>query len=174
MSEKVHYMEESLVVGKRGEEKVRDFLLSKPYVESYVDVRNLKEFMDVDIDFCVRFKDGSEHGMEVKTDTHSETGNVFFELKSCEQKNTLGCVYKTGAKWMLYYFEDTGVLYILFMPKLREWLDRNMNSFATKKVKNQRRFFKGESDRYYYSVGKLVPRWLLEQQSFVRVHHLAD
>ena len=108
----IYEFKKSLNVGNAGEEKIKQFLLSLSNIESVKSVQNIKKYQDEDIDFIVTFKNKKQYTVEVKTDTYT-SGNLYYETVSCAEKNTLGCLEKTKADFIFYYFAKYDRLYIL-------------------------------------------------------------
>lgn len=171
MTEKTHYMKDSMVIGEQGEDAVIKFLLSKKYVRNFRDVRNDRIYWEKDVDYYVIFADDSEHAIEVKTDTYFWSGNIFYEDISCIEKNTPGCFQKTKARWIFYYFIGDGTLYIIHVKKFRTWYEKNMHRFSTKTVKNEILDKNGNHiGKFFHSSGHLIPRAEIEKLDCVRKH----
>lgn len=173
MCQKIHYMQDSVKVGELGEKAVMDFLLTKNYVQNYLDVRGDKTYWEKDVDYFVMFIDKSCHPIEIKTDTYSHTGNIFYEDISCIERNTPGCFQKTKARWLFYYFVNDGTLYIIHVKKFREWYEGNKHRFRTTTVTNEildknRR----HTGKFFHSSGHLIPRAEIELLDCVRKHHI--
>ena len=174
MGEKIHYLHSSLEVGALGETVVLEYLLTQKYITGYIDVRKNNEYQKVDIDYLLEFSDGTYHGAEIKTDTYSGTGNIFYEEWSAVEQLTLGCFEKTKAKWLFYFFLDDKTLYIFSPQKFREWEHLNRNLFKACFVKNELLNWDGtKSGRFFHSVGRLIPRHVIERLDFVRTHDLS-
>lgn len=87
--EKLYNFKDSKEVGELGEQTVKNYLLSKPNIEEIVDVTKNRNYWEKDIDFIVRFIDGKEIVIEIKTDTYT-TNNIFFETISSIESQTPG------------------------------------------------------------------------------------
>lgn len=169
MSNKIHQMAQSMKVGKKGEDIIYDILTKKPYVTEVVDLRDDKSAREDDVDFIVKFCDGSRHGIEVKTDTQHHTGNIFIEELSCNEYGTPGCMMKTKAEFVIYFYISIGLAYIINIAKFRAWYEANKMRFVQKNdIKNL------HGNRITNSTGRLVPRSLLESEGkdFVKVWDL--
>lgn len=167
MSDKVYNFNESLVVGKTGEDIVWNWLASRPYVVDMKDVSNDKKYQKQDIDFLVTFKGGQTISAEVKTDTYT-SGNIYFETISDTIMNTKGCMYVTKADYLLYYFIKTGELFILKMNEYREWFKKYKHrkdlGFEHKVVRNTR----------YESEGYTFPAKLLLMEDFCKMKEIEN
>lgn len=173
MPQKVHYMQDSLKVGELGEKAVLNFLLAKGYVQNYLDVRGDKVYWEKDVDYLIVFIDGSYHLIEVKADTYSHTGYIFYEFLSCVEKNTLGCFQKTKAKWVFYYFVNDGTLYVIHVEKFRDWYEKNKHRFKISTVKNEILNKDGtRTGKFFHSRGHLIPRAEIELLDCIRKHHV--
>lgn len=146
----VYNFHDSLTFGKRGEDIVIKYLLDNN--EDVCDVSNNKKYQKCDIDAFVTTKDSRRFSVEIKTDSFY-TGNIFFEFISSIDPFSLGCMIKTKADFLFYFFIKTKELYILNMKKYRAFVAENMDNFQWKKVKNTE----------YESVGFLVPKKYLEE-----------
>ena len=133
--ERLYNFKDSKEVGELGEQTVKNYLLSKPNIEEIVDVTKNRNYWEKDIDFIVRFIDGKEIVIEIKTDTYT-TNNMFFETISSIEAQTPGCMYKTKAKYLFYYFINAGELYVIEVEPYREWFEKNRHNFRGCKVNN--------------------------------------
>ena len=109
------------------------------------------------IDFVVETSDGSSFTVELKTDTYT-SGNIFFETMSNVEHNVKGCMYKSKADFLLYYFTETRELYMLRLPEYRQWFEDNKPHFKKKAFRNVNR----KRDGYYTSEGYTIPKVFLE------------
>jgi hypothetical protein len=89
--------------------------------------------------------------IEVKGDRYHQTGNFFFETVSNESKGTPGCFLYTSAKWLFYYFVESGDLFCLPMSRVRPWFCHQLERFE------ERRTSTLVGDDAYVTVGRLVP-----------------
>ena len=79
------------------------------------DVRKIKVYRDEDVDFIA-----NHLKIEVKGDRYPEK-NICFETTSNVEKNTEGCFLKTKCDFLMYYYFQTGNIYVLPMPQTRNW-----------------------------------------------------
>ena len=155
---KVHDFKKSIVVGDYGEKIIKEYLQSNPRIVEVEDVSNIPRYQNRDIDLIVQFDDGRAAAIEIKTDTYT-SGNIFFETMSNVEHNVVGCMYKTKADYLFYYFTETRELYILNMDKYRAWFEANKSHFKRKQFKNVNRQRNGT----YTSVGYTIPKVFLEE-----------
>lgn len=101
----------------------------------------------------VNFTSGKQATVEIKTDTY-KTGNMFFETISNEEYQTKGCLMKTNADFLFYYFSNyqNGVLYIFKMKAFREFVLENLSHFKQRRVTNTT----------HTSIGYIVPLSYIE------------
>lgn len=101
----------------------------------------------------VDFTNGKKATVEIKTDTY-KTGNMFFETISNEEYQTKGCLMKTNADFLFYYFSNyqNGVLYIFKMKAFRKFVLDNLSFFKERKVTNTT----------HVSIGYIVPLSYIE------------
>ena len=155
---KVHNFKESILVGNNGEEIVKSYISNLDNVESIEDVSEVKTYQNKDIDLIVKFVNGSTATVEIKTDTYT-SGNIFFETVSNFEFNIPGCMYKTEADYLFYYFTKTKELYIISMKDYRAWFESNKGRFTEKKLKNVNR----KNNGTYTSIGYTIPKIFLER-----------
>lgn len=136
-----------------GEEIVFHHISRQKNIKEIRDVRNIREYQQKDIDYILVTTDDKEVSIEIKTDSY-DSPNIFFETMSCIETNSIGCMYKTQAKYLYYYFLKTNELYIFDMAKYRDWVTENIGGFKKRIVKNWRR---GQGVTYC-SEGYLVPK----------------
>lgn len=150
---KVYDFKESIKYGKAGEDTVINFLLNSNTVKRIEDVRNHVRYQADDIDIIVVDKStSSKHSCEIKTDSYT-SGNLFYETSSCLETGSLGCMEKTKAEYILYYFENYGELYILMTEEFRKFFDTYRDRFKRVTVKNKRK-----NGGTYTTEGYLIPK----------------
>lgn len=155
----IHNFASSVKIGEAGEAIIYNYLSEMEDIVEIKDVRKDKLYQKKDIDYILVMKDGKERTVELKTDTYVSP-NIFFETMSANETGSVGCMYKTEAQWLLYYFIKTGELYVLKMPEYREWVDEHIHQFQKRKIGNYTRS-KGKT---YTSEGRLVPKEMLEKE----------
>ena len=159
----VHNFRQSMEVGKRGEEHIIEYLNNSDNVKKIVDVRDIREYQKMDVDFLVTFADGVERKIEVKTDTY-KSGNIYYEVISSEESDTLGCFEKTEADYLFYYFVNWGYLYILGMEEYRKWFQEKQELFNDAGYKKRVRNSEGKN-KTYTSIGYAYPVSILEEEN---------
>lgn len=152
MSDKVYEFNSSNQVGKVGEEFVLSQLKTLPQVSEIIDVSDNRHYQIEDVDFFVRFVNGQEYKVEIKTDTY-KSGNLFFEIYSNVETRTQGCLMKTKADYLFYYFVNLKSLYVFHMEDFKKFVLDNLNSFKQRTVKNLT----------FNSMGYLVPLKFIEE-----------
>lgn len=155
-----HDFNESLHKGDKGERILLRYLNSRPSIEQVEDVTGNPEYQDKDIDFLIHFTNGTTQSLEIKADFY-RSPNIFYETLSAVETNSPGCLEKTEAERLAYYFVEYNILYIFDMAKLREWVHLNWELFEsrgyTKTLKNYR--YDGNK---YTSKGFAIPRTIIE------------
>ena len=154
MSNKVYEFNSSNKIGHQGEQFVKQWILElHPNVSSITDVSEDKFYQKQDVDFVVNFTNGRQSLVEIKTDTY-KTGNMFFETISNEEYQTKGCLMKTNADFLFYYFSNyqNGVLYIFKMKAFRKFVLDNLSYFRQRRVTNTT----------HTSIGYIVPLSYIE------------
>ena len=148
----------SINIGNAGEEIVKKHIESLSNVNNITDVSGDSKYQDLDIDLLIDFSDGTSCSVEIKTDTYN-SGNIFFETMSNLEANVLGCMYKTKADYLFYYFTETKELYIMSMSRYLAWFEANKNRFKEKKLRNVNR----RNNGFYTTVGYTIPKSFLEK-----------
>lgn len=154
---KIHNFKNSLEMGKKGEIIITDFLKEYPGVVEVYGVEHIKKYQEEDVDLLVLFKDKKKRKIEIKTDGYM-TGNIFYETVSSIEGNTVGCMEKTKADFLFYYFPRSEELYIINMRAYRKWFSENKEKFTQKIITNKCR----DNKNVYHSEGFLIPKSFLE------------
>ena len=134
-NEKTHDFNVSIIGGEFGEAEIikgldkyiaeKKIVFQGYRILDYQDVRAWKLYQNKDIDFIVRLindKTGAiiNKTLEVKTDSFYDADkfvrleknyNLFIETKS--SKNKMGCMLKTDADILLYYYITLGYFYVM-------------------------------------------------------------
>lgn len=160
MKDKPYSFSQSNKLGKTGEQIIYNYLFSLPDVIDIIDVSDDYEYQEKDIDLLVEFKNkpGKYKPIEIKTDSYN-SGNIFYETKSCVELGTLGCMEKTKARLLLYYFINTKELYQIVMNPYRKWFEENRDKFSKKSVVNYTHGY----DEIYHTIGYTIPKKFLEK-----------
>lgn len=157
-----HKMIDSLKTGIRGEKMftcLAHKLIKNGDIATAIDVTEREEYREYDIDFFINTREGY-HAVEIKTDSYSNTGNMFYEEYSCYERKTNGCFNKTRANVLLYYFCDTKCLYVFYdVNKFREWYHNRKEDFKERRIKNRL-----SRNKQFTSLGRLIPRKILEEE----------
>lgn len=159
MNDVVHNFNKSINIGDYGEQIIKSYLEANPDVLDVIDVSKDKSYQDKDIDFIVKLKNGEDISVELKTDTY-DTGNIFYEAISNQEYNVLGCMIKSKAKCLLYYFIKTKELYIIDFKAYKKWVNENNERFTKKRIKNINKRGTGIT----HSVGLLIPKRIFERE----------
>lgn len=128
----------SINIGKAGEKLIYEYLKNNPDVLGIEDVSDNKNWQAKDVDFLVTYKDLGQFPIEIKNDQYA-SGNFFFETMSSIEAKTPGCLVKSSAKFLYYYFQRYRTLYIINLSAFRQWFYENKNKFNRKEVKNYRK-----------------------------------
>lgn len=149
----IHEFKKSLAYGKAGEEAVYAFLKEQTRIVHIWDVRENPLYQKKDIDFIIETNKGIRQFLEIKTDSYT-SGNLYYEVLSSEHSK--GCMFKTEASHLYYYYPNLKKLYIFEMDKFRRFMNENLDWFTykgyKKSVKN-----KGYGASIYTSVGYAIP-----------------
>lgn len=155
-----HNFTDSLKTGEAGEQLVLNFLNTKENIDYIEDVSQDRIYQEKDIDSIIHFLSGKTQTLEIKTDTY-KSPNLFYEVTSAIETGSLGCLEKTEAERLMYYYVNLNLLYIFDMPKFRAWVHENKAMFDKKgygkRLKNNR--YNGTQ---YTSFGYAFPRDLID------------
>lgn len=165
---KIYEFKKSLNVGEIGEDIVEKYLGSLSNVKRIQSVKNDKKYQQDDIDFIVYFDKGKKASIEVKCDSY-KSGNLYYETKSCVEFNTLGCLEKTKADYIFYYFLNLNVLYIFKTNKFREWVRSEIKKYnlspASSRIKHKEVYNKAyDKKSLYTSQGYTIPLNYIENE----------
>jgi hypothetical protein len=128
--QKVYEFNERNNIGKNGE-----YLLA----ELFPNIFTLTDGMEGDLLFK------NEHKFELKTDTY-KSGNFFFEKISNVRLNNKGGVWQTkehGCNYYSFYMLRYDKLFVFKVDEILEWLDKNVDNYHVKTVKNPTKESKG-------------------------------
>lgn len=155
---KTHDFRESIKVGQKGEELIKNYLRQNTKIQDIQDVSNNPTYQKDDIDLVVTFTNGKTGTIEVKTDRYT-SGNIFYETVSNKEYGVPGCMVKSKADFLFYYFTETRELYIMDFAKYKNWFDNNIHNFRKKELKNIDR----KRTSTYTSIGYTIPKSYLEE-----------
>ena len=137
---------------------IESYLYALPSTLNVINVENDKKYQILDIDLLWEGVNKSNvyitKSIEVKIDSYSKSGNIFFETISNDNKNTKGCMLVSKADYLFYFFPDTRILYSFKLKDFKNWTLSNKHRFKIKKCKNPT----------YNSWGYLIPRNILENE----------
>jgi len=148
---KVHNFEDSNVIGKKGEELVMPLLQNKYPDKAIKDVRAVDEYREKDIDFLLMKSDNTVYkSIELKTDSYADwdtvnyyeanetvdkaTGNIgvkrsknlLVETISNVLNRTPGCLVKTEADQIYYYYINQDKIYVLDREPFQKWFKQEL------------------------------------------------
>lgn len=155
ITERVHDFKQSLVLGEQGEGIILDWFKNRNKTSEVLDVRGNPKYRADDIDFIIKDKNGSSRSIEVKTDSY-KSGNFFYETVSAVETQSLGCMYKSKADYLVYYFINENKFYVIDFEEFNNWMSKliaERNPYAKfKQFKNNR-----YDNSKYTSQGYTIP-----------------
>lgn len=144
---------------KRFEEKTNKFhieLLTN-FLSKYGNMVGIIEISDKEtqkrgIDLRICFKKGHSITIELKTDRHLTSPNIFLEDISNTKTNAIGWTMKCESTFLsygFYNFKDNNLdrLYLYKMQKLKDWFKGHYRNYEAKFIKNKE----------YYARGRAIP-----------------
>lgn len=117
-----------------GTEVVIGFLQEKYPQDVFTNVEDDKEYQKMDIDYLWSHCD-KELKLEIKVDSYL-TNNLFYELYSNYELKTQGCLEKTKADLIAYYYSAKDILYIIDPIKLRKYVHKYQKWLVPKFIPN--------------------------------------
>ena len=148
---KVHNFKDSNVVGAKGEDLIIPFLQNKYSDKAIKDVRAVYEYRQKDIDFLLMNSDKTVYkSIELKTDSYADSDTVnYYEAKEMVDKatgkvglrisknlmvetishvlhRTLGCMLKTEADEIYYFFINQNKIYVLDRKPFQKWFKQEL------------------------------------------------
>lgn len=162
----IYNFEDSSRFGKQGEAIVYEILKQDKNVKYIWDVRDELLYRKNDIDFCIEYLNGRKTTIEIKTDSYT-SGNFYYEVKSNLVIDVKGCMDKTKAELLYYYYPNMNLLYIFEIQKLRNFMAIALPWFDLKGYKKTVRTKSPQSFRLdeSISVGYAIPLSIFETMS---------
>jgi len=159
-------MAEGSKVAERASIEIEAWLREWPGTVNVENVEGDPEYQAKDIDLLWATV-SRDYTIEIKADRWHGTGNFFFETVSNKEKGTPGCFLYTEADFLFYYFTEPRTLYILPMPRARQWFEANIERFAERETTTP------AGSEHYTTVGRLVPiETVLKEVRGVKVKQL--
>ncbi|MGM0164872.1 hypothetical protein [Enterococcus sp. DIV1059_2] len=150
----IYEFKKSLEFGKKGEDFIWMYLQKQTNVCKLWDVRNNEFYQKIDIDFISESENGTKNYIEVKTDSYT-SGNIYYEVLS--SANSDGCMYKTKADTLYYYYPNMSKLYIFDLNKFRDFVESCLDWFDFKGYKKSVKNYSGNGMSTYESIGYAIP-----------------
>lgn len=120
--------------GEIGELATFRYLNTLSIIKAVQDVRNIKAYQELDVDYVAVTQKNRLILVEVKSDRLAHrTGNIAYEVYSSKNLKTKGCLEKTKAHRIFYYLIATDELYSINTKALREYVHKN---FSEKDLRN--------------------------------------
>lgn len=142
-------------LGQIGEVVCQEFLRTCHEIKDIENVRGVKEYQKKDIDLVLTLKDESIVYIEVKTDSY-KSGNLFYEWIANDQTNEVGCMERTEANYIFYYFihPEYRKVYVFEINQFRDWVYKHREEYVLKRIYNYG----------YCSFGYCFPLEVLEKE----------
>lgn len=161
-TKKIYNFNDSIKQGEEGERIVKEWLESRPNIHKVVDMAKNSLFYHKDVDFVVEKETREKFRLEVKTDFYT-SGNIYYETVSNEKYNVDGCMDKTDADVLAYYFIKLDILYLLNMKEYRKLMNKLIEekhpAMCQKEVGN----YAKDGKNTYKSIGYTLPLAVLEE-----------
>ena len=149
----------SLKRGEVGEEIFISSLAGSKAVKKVYDARSSAKYQAMDVDFLINVMPKSmlsnlagstKISVELKTD-YTAYQNIYYEKYSCRELHTAGCMEKTNADVLIYYYIRKKFFYVLKTETFRAWVHEHSEDFI--------KSFKAERGRFgiYHKEAFLIP-----------------
>ena len=152
-------------VASEGAIHIESYLKSLPSTVSVTNVEQDPVYQDLDIDLLAVVKEGDAQktiSIEIKVDRYfSKSKNYFFENISNDNTGSPGCLLKSQADFIFYYFLNQEV-HIFRTTDVQRWMALNQTKFKRGIAKN----------KHYNTQGMLVPRDLFSKDVTVWVRKI--
>lgn len=153
----LHDFETSKAYGKRGENFIYQYLMNRPDIINIWDVRADPFYQDKDVDFITENEAGAKHFIEVKTDSYV-SGNLFYEtISSILSPGDDGCMNKTHADTLFYFYPNLKRLYIFDMRSFHSVMTELLDWFEAKGYGRRVANINMKGNGTFKSKGYIVP-----------------
>lgn len=167
---KIHEFKKSLVLGEEGEKIVMTHIKNNANTKNIIDVRGDKKYQNMDVDVLINHINDNVYLGEIKTDSY-KSGNIFYETISAQEVNSEGCMDKTEADFLFYYFINMNKLYTINMKLYREWFD-SLNDYFDEQGYRKSLSNKRYNGGTYSTIGYAIPLVLLDNKKWVKIEEL--
>ena len=171
MEERIHDFKISNELGKIGEAIAKKYFDQSNKISSYLDVTEDDIYREKDIDFILNMKNGNVITVEAKADK-VPSSNIFFETISNKEKNTLGCMLKTEADYVFYYFLAYKELYILKRKQYVNWVKKEklyLPGCDYKEFYNRATDAETKLTYLYTTGGYIIPKKYIIEKDFCKI-----
>lgn len=145
MDNKVYLFQKQVEETNVGTEIVIGFLQKKFPHDIFTNVESEKEYQKIDVDYLWSHNN-KKYLLEIKVDSYS-SNNLFYELYSCYELKTQGCMEKTEADFIAYYYSAKDILYIINPKALKKYVHKYDKWLEPKYIPNST----------YYAMGYAIP-----------------
>lgn len=135
-----------------------------PNIDKVFDVRDDRNYQEIDVDYVIELKNHQRKTVEVKTDSY-KSGNIFYESSSASEVCSEGCMNKTQADYLFYYFINMDELYIIHMASYKNFVLYFEDYLITQGCRKELKNYGKNSKKTYTSVGYAIPLSFLKRYS---------
>lgn len=166
MKDDINYSGNMMKKGKKGEEKVFNYLNTLDNIIHVIDLSEEQNFRTPDIDAVIITKKFIPYTIEIKSDARiDETGNVWWETHRMYDNAGYyeGWVTRSKAEYLLIYCSKTDNLYIFNFELLRNKISelKKSNKFKSKSV---------QTNSECITFGELIPIKMIEDIIYKKVN----
>jgi len=142
-------------VAKQAKNDITEWLQSLPQTLKVEQVENNFDDRKMGIDLLLTTTNGYFQ-LGILGDRWHESGNFYFQTYSNKEREKQSIFMSAEIDWLLYYFIIPRTLYMLPMPKTRDWFVANIERFSERSTNKE--------NPSYTRKGRLVPIEIVIQE----------
>lgn len=144
-------------VAKQAKNEITEWLQSLPQTWKVENVENNLNYQKMGIDLLLTTTNGYFQ-LGIVGDRWHQSGNFYFQTYSNKEREKPSIFMSAEIDWLLYYFIIPRTLYMLPMPKTRDWFVANIERFSEGSTNSTAK------NQSYTRKGRLVPIEIVIQE----------
>lgn len=145
-------------VAKQAKNDITEWLESLPQTLKVENLENNFDYQKMGIDLLLTTTNGN-FKLGIVGDRWHKSGNFYFQTYSNKERGKPSRFMSAEIDWLLYYFIIPRTLYMLPMPKTRDWFVANIEGFSESSTNNTTK-----ENQSYTTKGSLVPIEIVIQE----------
>ncbi|MGK7902652.1 MAG: nuclease-related domain-containing protein [Hormoscilla sp.] len=145
-------------VAKQAKNDITEWLKSLPQTLKVENVENNFNYQKMGIDLLLTTTNGY-FKLGIVGDRWHKSGNFYFQTYSNKNLEKQSIFMSAEIDWLLYYFIIPRTLYMLPMPKTRDWFVANIERFSERSTNST-----AKENQSYTRKGRLVPIEIVIQE----------